>query len=97
LNKVHDFMGIIILFLGTLLFNSCLRELQKLNCYNHVFFKYLQVFELNLKFLVVFLKRFKYLKISDMFLQIFGIFLKHLNIDVMNILTQFFWLIKIVL
>jgi hypothetical protein len=61
-------MGIIILFLGTLFLNFCLCELQKLNCYNHVLSKYLQVFELNLKFVVVFFLKFKYLKVNDMFL-----------------------------
>jgi len=35
----------IILFLGTLFFNSCLHEFQKLNYYNHVFLKYLRQFE----------------------------------------------------
>jgi hypothetical protein len=53
-------MGIIILFLGTLFLNSCLCELQKLNCCNHVFLKYLQVFQLNLKFVVALLKTFRY-------------------------------------
>jgi len=46
-------MGIIILFLGTLFFNSCLHEFQNLNCYNHVFLKYLQVLELDLKFVAI--------------------------------------------
>jgi hypothetical protein len=46
-------MGIILLLLGTLFFNSCLHELQKLNCYNHVFKKYLQVLELDLKFMAI--------------------------------------------
>jgi hypothetical protein len=31
-----------------------------------------------------------------MFLQIFGLFFKHLNIDVVNILILFFWLIEFV-
>jgi len=42
--------------LGTLFLNSCLHELQKLNCYNHVLLKYFQVLELNLKFVIVFKK-----------------------------------------
>jgi hypothetical protein len=36
--------------LGILFLNSCLHELQKLNFYNHVFLHYLQVLELDLKF-----------------------------------------------
>jgi hypothetical protein len=43
-------MRIIILFLGRLFLNSCLHELQKLNYYNHDFLYYLQVLELDLKF-----------------------------------------------
>jgi len=43
-------MKVIVLFLGTLFPNLCLHELQKLNCYNHVFLHYLQVLELDLKF-----------------------------------------------
>jgi hypothetical protein len=46
-------MGIIILFLGILFLNSCLHGLQKLKCYNHVFLNYLQILELDLKFVVV--------------------------------------------
>jgi hypothetical protein len=46
-------MGITILFLGTLFFNSCLHEFQKINDYHHVFLKYLQVFELDLKFVTI--------------------------------------------
>jgi hypothetical protein len=45
-------MRMIILFLGTLFLNSCLHEFQKLNCYNHVFLHYLQVLELDLRFVV---------------------------------------------
>jgi hypothetical protein len=67
-------MRIIILFLGTLFLNSCLHELQKLNCYNHVLLHYLQVLELDLKFVVVWKIKFKYLKVSEMFLQVFGFF-----------------------
>jgi hypothetical protein len=77
-------MGIIF-FWGTLFLNSCLHGLQKLNYYNHTFKNYLQVFELELKFVVVWKIEFKYLKIGEMFLQIFGFFSKHLNIDVVNI------------
>jgi hypothetical protein len=39
-------MKIIVIFFGTLFLNSCLHELQKLNCYNHVSLHYLQVLEL---------------------------------------------------
>jgi hypothetical protein len=46
-------MGIITLFLGTVFLNSCLHELQKLNYYNHVYLNYLQIFELDLQFVVV--------------------------------------------
>jgi hypothetical protein len=46
-------MRIIILFLGTLFLNSYLHELQKLNCYNHDFLYYLQVLELDLKFVTI--------------------------------------------
>jgi hypothetical protein len=65
--------GIITLFMGTFL-NSCLHELQKLNYYNHVFLYYLQIFEFDLKFVVVWKIKFKYLKIGEMFLQVFGFF-----------------------
>ncbi len=44
-------MGIIILFMG--IFNSYFHELQKLNCYNHVFLNYFQLLELNLKFVEI--------------------------------------------
>jgi hypothetical protein len=54
-------MGII-LFLGTLFLNSCLHEFQKLNCNNHVFKKYFQVLELDLKFVTIEKKKSKYLK-----------------------------------
>jgi hypothetical protein len=43
-------MRIIILFLSTLFLNFCLHELQKLNFYNHVYLHYLQVLEIDLKF-----------------------------------------------
>jgi hypothetical protein len=79
-------MGIIKKFEGTLFLNSCLHGLQKLNYYNHIFLSYLQVLELDLKFMAVRKTKFKYLKVSEMFLQIFGFFFKHLNIDVVNIL-----------
>jgi hypothetical protein len=46
-------MGIIDFFLGTLFLNSCLHGLQKLNSYNYVFLNYLQVLELDLKFVVI--------------------------------------------
>jgi hypothetical protein len=47
-------MEIIILFLGTLFWNSCLHGLQKLrNCYDYVFLKYVQVLELDLKFVAI--------------------------------------------
>ncbi len=47
----------------------CLYELQELNCYKHVFKNYLQVFEVQLKFEVIWKIKFKYLKIGEMFLQ----------------------------
>jgi hypothetical protein len=47
------FMRIIIFLLGTLFLNSCLHGFQKLNGYNHVFLSYLQVLELDLKFVAV--------------------------------------------
>jgi hypothetical protein len=62
------------IFLDTSFLNSCAHGLQKLNCYNHVFFKYLQLFELNLKFMTIWKIKVKYLKASEMFLQVFGIF-----------------------
>jgi hypothetical protein len=67
-------MGIMILFLDTSFFNSCAHGLQKLNCYNHVFLKYLQLFELNLKFVTIWKIKVKYLKACEMFLQVFDIF-----------------------
>jgi hypothetical protein len=76
--------------LGTLFLNSCLHGLQKLNYYNHVFLTYLQKFELDLKFVVVWKIKFKYLKVGEIFSQVFGFFFKHLNIDVVNILMFFF-------
>jgi hypothetical protein len=39
------FIGIIMLFLGTLFINFYLHGLQKLNCYNHVFLSYLKILE----------------------------------------------------
>jgi hypothetical protein len=46
-------MGIINFFLGTLFLNFCLHGLQKLNHYNHLFLNYLQIFELDLKFVAI--------------------------------------------
>ncbi len=46
-------MGIINYFLDTLFLNSCLHGFQKLNSYNHVFLSYLQIFELDLKFVAI--------------------------------------------
>jgi hypothetical protein len=46
-------MGMVILFFDTLFLNSCLHELQKLNYYNYVFLKSLQVLELDLKFVTI--------------------------------------------
>jgi len=40
--------------------------------------------------------KFKYLKISEIFLQVFDFSFKHLNIDVVNILRSFFWLMEFV-
>jgi hypothetical protein len=87
-------MGIIIFFL--VYFNSCLHELQKLNCYNHVFLIYFQLLELDLKFVEISGKKLKYLKVGVIFLQMYiYIFFKHFNIDVVNILILFFWLVDI--
>jgi len=83
-------MGIINSFLGTLFLNSCLHALQKLNYYNHVLKNYLQVLELDPKFVAVSKIKFKYMKISEMFLQVFSFFFKHVNIDVVNIRILFF-------
>jgi len=63
-----------IYFLGTLFLNSCLHGLQKLNDSNHILKSYLQAFELDLKFMVVWKIKFKYLKVGEMFLQVFGFF-----------------------
>jgi hypothetical protein len=52
-------MGIIKINLGTLFLNYYLYGIQKLNCYNHVFKNYLQVLELDLKFVVVWKIKFK--------------------------------------
>jgi len=40
-------MGIIYIYIymSTLFFNFCLHRLQNLNCYNHGFLNYLQIFE----------------------------------------------------
>ncbi len=62
-----------------------MHELQKLNCYDHVFLHYLQVLELDLKFVVAWKIKFKYLKVGECFLQIFSFFFLHLNITVVNI------------
>jgi hypothetical protein len=43
-------MGIMIFFLIHYFLIFCLHKLQKLNYYNNVFFKYLQILELDLKF-----------------------------------------------
>jgi hypothetical protein len=51
------------------------------------FLSYMQILELDQKFVVVRKIKFKYLKVSEMFLQIFEFFFNHFNIDVMNILT----------
>ncbi len=67
-------MGMIF-FLGILILNSCLHGFQKLNCYNHVFKNYLQVFELDLKFVTIWKIKFKYLKIGEIFLYVFFWFL----------------------
>jgi len=83
-----------ILFLGTLFLNSCLHEFQKLNCYNYVFSHYLQILELNLKCDNLKNKVQIFKKVGEMFLQIFGFFLMHLNIDVVNIRIQYFWLME---
>jgi hypothetical protein len=63
-------MGTIYVY-GTLFPNSCLHGLQKLNCYIHVFKNYLQIFELDLKFMVVWKIKFKYLKINEIFLCVY--------------------------
>ncbi len=36
------------------------------------------------------------MKVGEIFLQVFGFFLHHLNIDVVNIVINVFWLIKFV-
>jgi len=64
-------MGIIKIKSGKLFFNSCFHGLQKLNCYNHIFLSYLQVLELDLKFVAVWKIKFKYLKVGEMFLQVY--------------------------
>jgi hypothetical protein len=46
-------MGIIKKNWGKLFFNSCFHGLQKLNYYNHVFLSYLQILELDLKFMAI--------------------------------------------
>jgi len=48
------------------------------------FLSYLQVIDLDLKFVVIWKIKFKYFKVGEIFLQVF--FVKHLNIDVVNIL-----------
>jgi hypothetical protein len=55
-------MKIIIFFLGALFLNSFFHELQKLNYYNHVFLHYLQVLELDLKFVAIWKIKLKYLQ-----------------------------------
>jgi hypothetical protein len=46
--------------------------------------------------MIVWKIKFKYLKVGEMFLQVFGFFPKHFNIDVVNILIYYFWLIEFV-
>jgi hypothetical protein len=46
-------MGIITLFWGILFLNFHLHGLQKLNYYNHSFKNYLQVLDLDLKFVAI--------------------------------------------
>lgn len=77
-------MGIIILFLGKLFFNSCLHGFQQLNCYNHVFKLFASTWN-GPKFVANWKIKFKYLKIGEKFLQIFGFVFMHPNIDVVNI------------
>jgi len=89
-------MEVIILFLGILFLNFCLHGLQKLNCCNHVFLNYLQPFELDLKFVALWIIKFKYLKVGELFSQVFGCFFMHLNIDVVNILILVFWSMEFV-
>jgi len=59
-------------------------------------YKYL--FELDLKFVVVWKIKFKYLILSEMFLQVVDFFssTSNVNIDVVNILIYIFWLMEFV-
>jgi hypothetical protein len=93
-------MGMIILFFVTLFKNFCLHEL--LNYYNHVFKKYLQVLELDLKFAAIWKIKFKYLKVGEMFLKVFGfssstsiLMCEHSNL--MLWLMEFVFITKIIL
>ncbi len=54
-------------FLDTLFLNSYLNGLQKLIFYNHILKNYLQVLELDLKFVAIKKMKFKYLKAGEMF------------------------------
>ncbi len=51
-----------------------------------MYLNYLQIFELDLQFVVVWKINFKYLKLGEMFSQVFGFFFMDLNINVVNIL-----------
>jgi hypothetical protein len=64
------FTRIVILFLGTLFFNSSAWT-SRAKLLWLCFFNYLQVLELDLKFVVVWKLKFKYLKVGEMFLQVF--------------------------
>jgi hypothetical protein len=85
------------IFLSTLFLNSCSHGLQKLNYYDHVFFKLANIWIGpkicgNLKNKVQILE-----SRWNVFANIWFFFLKvHLNIDVVNILIYIFWLIKFV-
>ncbi len=81
--------------MGTSFLDSCLHGLPKVNSYNHVFLNYLQVFELDLKFVVVLKSK---VQVFESKLNIFASFFlkKTSKIDVMNILILFFWLMKFV-
>jgi hypothetical protein len=51
----------------------------------HYHLWHMQVFELHLKFVVIWKIKFKYLKVGEMFFLVFGFFHSHFNIDVVNI------------
>ncbi len=82
--------------MGTFIINSCLHKLQKLYCYNHIFLHYLQVLELDLKFVTIWKIKIKHLKVCEMFLQVYGFFFMQLTIDMVNIPIYILWLIKFV-